>query len=226
MFILFYPRSSLFQPNGMAFLSFLIEKLLILDVSAMILYSSTHPIGVHFALASKLSSLSDILKELWLRIVMWQSVTSMIASHFVPSAALPKNFDVKGEEDRIPVGFVYTSISLKLSPSHCLKYQISKEENRNSSSQCNVNLLWKGGNFNRVVYPGYNYSKEEFLVFICSFICCLSAHINASYHQDFPPDFMNGHKLEISSSFTQLGLSVSSNLTWKPHINSIAKHAS
>ena len=37
---------------------------------------------------------------------------------------------------------------------------------------------------------------------------------------------MNGHKLDISSSFTQLGLSVSSNLIWKPHINSIAKHAS
>ena len=37
---------------------------------------------------------------------------------------------------------------------------------------------------------------------------------------------MNDHKLDISSSFTQLGLSVSSNLTWKPHINSTAKHAS
>ena len=37
---------------------------------------------------------------------------------------------------------------------------------------------------------------------------------------------MNGHKLDISSSITQLGLSISSNLTWKPHINSIAKHAS
>ena len=37
---------------------------------------------------------------------------------------------------------------------------------------------------------------------------------------------MNGQKLDISSSFTRLGLSVSSNLTWKPHINSIAKHAS
>ena len=37
---------------------------------------------------------------------------------------------------------------------------------------------------------------------------------------------MNGHKLDISSSFTQLGFSISSNLTWKPHINSIAKHAS
>ena len=34
------------------------------------------------------------------------------------------------------------------------------------------------------------------------------------------------HKLDISSSITQLGLSISSNLTWKPHINSIAKHTS
>ena len=46
------------------------------------------------------------------------------------------------------------------------------------------------------------------------------------HHQDFPPVFMNGHKLDISSSITQLGLSISSNLSWKPHINSIAKHAS
>ena len=37
---------------------------------------------------------------------------------------------------------------------------------------------------------------------------------------------MNGHKLDIWSSFTQLDISVSSNLTWKPHIISIAKHAS
>ena len=37
---------------------------------------------------------------------------------------------------------------------------------------------------------------------------------------------MHGHKLDISSSFTQPGLSISSNRTWKPHIHSIAKHAS
>ena len=37
---------------------------------------------------------------------------------------------------------------------------------------------------------------------------------------------MNGRKLDISSSITQLGFSISSNLTWKPHISSIAKHAS
>ena len=50
--------------------------------------------------------------------------------------------------------------------------------------------------------------------------------ISRKHHQDFPPVLMNGHKLDISSSFTQLGLSVSSTLTWKPHIISIAKHAS
>ena len=33
-------------------------------------------------------------------------------------------------------------------------------------------------------------------------------------------------KQDISSSITQLGPSISSNLTWKPHINSIAKHTS
>ena len=50
--------------------------------------------------------------------------------------------------------------------------------------------------------------------------------ISRKHHQDFPTVFMYGHKLNISSSITQLSLSISSNLTWKPHINSIAKHAS
>ena len=50
--------------------------------------------------------------------------------------------------------------------------------------------------------------------------------ISRKHHKNFPPAFMNGHKLDISSSLTQLGLSTASNLTWKPNINSIAKHAS
>ena len=50
--------------------------------------------------------------------------------------------------------------------------------------------------------------------------------MSRKHHQDFPPVFMNGYKLDISSSITQLGLSMSSNLTWKPYINSLAKHAS
>ena len=53
----------------------------------------------------------------------------------------------------------------------------------------------------------------------------LSYHVNITKVPP-PPVFMNGHKLDISSSITQPGLSISSNLTWKPHINSTAKHAS
>ena len=37
---------------------------------------------------------------------------------------------------------------------------------------------------------------------------------------------MNGDELSTSASFTQVGLSLSSNLTWKTHIHSLAKHAS
>ena len=43
--------------------------------------------------------------------------------------------------------------------------------------------------------------------------------ITRKHHQDFPPVFMNGHKLDISSSITQFGLSISSNLTWERLIN-------
>ena len=37
---------------------------------------------------------------------------------------------------------------------------------------------------------------------------------------------MNGDELDTTASFTQLGLSLSSNLTWKTDIHSFAKHAS
>ena len=52
------------------------------------------------------------------------------------------------------------------------------------------------------------------------------AVISRKHHQGFSPVFMNDCELDISSSFTQLGLSISFNLTWKYHIHSIAKHAS
>ena len=42
-------------------------------------------------------------------------------------------------------------------------------------------------------------------------------------NRNFPPVLMNGDKLD---TFTQLGLSLSSNLTWKTHIHSIANNAS
>ena len=43
-------------------------------------------------------------------------------------------------------------------------------------------------------------------------------------NQNFPPVFMNVDKLDTSASFPQLVLSLSSNLTWKTHIHSLAKH--
>ena len=51
----------------------------------------------------------------------------------------------------------------------------------------------------------------------------LSYHVSIT--KTSPPVFMNGHRLDISAFFTQLSLSNSSTLTWKPHIHSIARRA-
>ena len=51
------------------------------------------------------------------------------------------------------------------------------------------------------------------------------AVISRKRNQNFPPVLMNGDELDTSASFTQLGLSLSSNLIWKTHIHSLAKHA-
>ena len=50
--------------------------------------------------------------------------------------------------------------------------------------------------------------------------------ISRKRNQNLPPVLINGDKLDTSASFTQFGLSLSSNLTWKTHIHSLAKHAS
>ena len=52
------------------------------------------------------------------------------------------------------------------------------------------------------------------------------AVISRKRNQNFPPVLMNDDELDTSASFTQLGPSLSSNLTWKTHIHSLAKHAS
>ena len=52
------------------------------------------------------------------------------------------------------------------------------------------------------------------------------AVISCKHNQNFPAVFMNGDELDTSASFTQLGLSLASNLTWETHIHSLAKHAS
>ena len=41
--------------------------------------------------------------------------------------------------------------------------------------------------------------------------------ISRKRNQNFPPVLMNGDELDTSACFTQLGLSLSSNLTWKTH---------
>ena len=50
--------------------------------------------------------------------------------------------------------------------------------------------------------------------------------ISHKHNQSFSPVLMNGDELDTSASFPQLGLSLSSNLTRKTHIHSLAKHAS
>ena len=52
------------------------------------------------------------------------------------------------------------------------------------------------------------------------------AVISRKRNQNLPTVIMNGDELDTSASFTQLGLSLSSNLTWKTHTHSLAKHAS
>ena len=71
---------------------------------------------------------------------------------------------------------------------------------------------WNGTGLDTLV--SFNQSKTK------------QAVISRKRNQNFPAVFMNGDKLDTSASFTQLGLSLSSNLTWKTHIHSLAKHAS
>ena len=106
----------------------------------------------------------------------------------------------------------YLSSSFSSSPQHFAYSNTSPYRNTSASLLTNdlTNVeKWGDGNL-----ATFNQEKTTKVV------------ISRKHLQDFSPVLMNGHKLDISSSFTQLGLSVSSNLTWKPHIISIAKHAS
>ena len=106
----------------------------------------------------------------------------------------------------------YLSSSSSSNPQHLTYSNISPYRNTSASLLTNdLTNVEQWGNDNLVKF---NQEKTT------------QVAMSRKHHQDFPPVFMNDHKLNISSSFTQLGLSISSNLTWKPHINSIAKHAS
>ena len=105
----------------------------------------------------------------------------------------------------------YSSSYCSSNPRHLAYSNISQHHNISASLLTNdLTNVEKWGNDNLVKF---NQEKTTKVVIL------------RKHHQDFPHVFMNGHKLDISSSFTQLGLSASSNLTWKPHINSITKHA-
>ena len=106
----------------------------------------------------------------------------------------------------------HPSSSFSSNPQHLAYSNISPYGNTSASLLTNdLTNVEKWGSDNLV-----NFNEEK----------TKQAVISRKHHQDFPPVFMNGHKLDNSSSITQLGLSISSNLTWKPYINSIAKHAS
>ena len=109
-------------------------------------------------------------------------------------------------------GDTYVSLSFSSNPQHLAYFNISPYCNTSASLLTNdLRNVEKLGTDNLVQF---NEGKKKQVV------------ISRKHHQNFPPVFMNGHKLDISSSINQLGLSISSNLTWKRHINSIAKHAS
>ena len=92
----------------------------------------------------------------------------------------------------------YLSSSCSSNPQHLAYSNIST--NRNTSASLLTNDLTnveKWGSDNLVTF---NEEKTTEVV------------ISRKHHQDFPSVFMNDHKLYISSSFTQFGLSISSNL--------------
>ena len=106
----------------------------------------------------------------------------------------------------------YLSSSFSSNPQHLAYSNISPYRNTSASLLTNdLTNVEKWGSDNLVQF---NQEKTTQVV------------ISRKPYQYFHSVSMNGHKLDISSYFTQRSLSISSNLTWKHHINSIAKHAS
>ena len=106
----------------------------------------------------------------------------------------------------------YSSLSFSPNPQHLAYSNISPHCSTSASLLSNdlTNVeKWANDNF-------VKFNQEKTIQVV----------ISRKHHQDFPSVFMDGYRLDISSFFTQLGLSISPNLTWKPHIHSIAKHAS
>ena len=106
----------------------------------------------------------------------------------------------------------FLSSSFSLNPNDHASTDIQLHRNISASLLSNdLTVIEKWGKDNLV---SFNQSKTK------------QAVISRKRNQNFPAVFMNGDELDSSASFTQLGLSFSSNLTWKTHIHSLAKHAS
>ena len=106
----------------------------------------------------------------------------------------------------------FLSSSFSFNPNDHVSTDIQLHRNISASLLSNdLTVIEKWGKDNLV---SFNQSKTKQVV------------ISRKRNQNFPPVLMNGDELDTLASFTQLGLSLSSNLTWKTHIHSLAKHAS
>ena len=106
----------------------------------------------------------------------------------------------------------FLSSSFSFNPNDHASTDIQLHRNISASLLSNdLTVIEKYGKDNLV---SFNQSKTK------------QAVISRKHNQNFPPVLMNGDEPDTSASFTKLGLSLSSNLTWKTHIHSLAKHAS
>ena len=109
-------------------------------------------------------------------------------------------------------GDTFLSSSFSFNPNYHTSTDIQLHRNISASLLSNdLTVIEKWGKDNLI---SFSRSKTK------------QAVISCKRNQNFPPVLMNGDELGTSASFTQLGLSLSSNLTWKTHIHSLAKHAS
>ena len=106
----------------------------------------------------------------------------------------------------------FLNSSFSFNPNHHASSNIPLHRNISASLLSNdLIVVEKWGEDNLV---SFNQSKMK------------QAVVSRKRNQNFPPVLMNGDKLDTSASSIQLGLSLSPNLAWKTHINSLAKHAS
>ena len=106
----------------------------------------------------------------------------------------------------------FLSSSFSFNPNDHASTDIQLHRNISASLLSNdLTVIEKWGKDNQV---SFNQNKKK------------QAAISRKRKQHFPAVCMNGNELDTSASFTRLGLSLSSSLTWKTRIHSLPKHAS